>query len=996
MDDSHTATIQREKALFMQALEIESSDEQARFLKEACGDDPVLRKRLEHLLEINATQDGPIDPSRYDSLLTEQERLTQELVEEGRFLSELGHSIRCLGEDYELIEEIGRGSAGVVYRARQMSLSREVAVKVIHGSALASEAERERFQVEVEAAASLKHPNIMPVYEIGRHGIYDFFSMPLMSGGTLSTLISNTRLSVRDTVVLLVKICRTIHAAHRGGVIHRDLKPDNILLDEAGEPHISDFGLAYRLEHHPALTMTCGIVGTPYYMAPEQADSQIGPVTTATDVYSLGVILYQMLTGHQPFRHDSLLRVLEMVKAEPPRSPRSLKGSIGRDLETIVLKCMEKQPAARYESALALAEDLEAWLDHRPIMARPASTPTRLWKWSRRRPAHAMLVLISSLFVLTLGIGGPLIALQQLRYSQVANQARAIAEQERLISEQQRQAAGRAAFENRALAYAYSTRLAAAVANTDRKSLASHGLLRSLVPAPGESDTRGWEWYYLFAEVYLESRRLEGNGMPVETLSFSPSGQLVAVSQVGRDGTRLQDGLHAATVRDLNDPGAKHLAYVWRQDESQIFTLSDRGEVTVWDPQSGWKLENLHTDESVISLGGWQGDGLLVGLTSDNAVRTWDVSDLSETTELQWSQLSVPGLKQIMISPDGRYLAGITGDSNIYLWTMDGLDESPVVLSGHTDSVTGMDWHRDSRWLATLSEDQVMRVWEVPSGTRHLNVAKTLTRLTAVCWDPNGLQLMFAGGDGFLWHFDNVRSQLSRVNDYEPAITSLDWSGATFSYAIGFADGSVEMNRRGLPETSRLIQQEQGVWSSICWSADGSAIGGFVADGTLRFLDSLTGEIQNTSIDAVIPPSFPEGWQPPDVTLEPGTFAWHAASNRVATGNADGSVSVWDANRDERIAHFQTPSSTAPHVAWHPDGARLASAGDDKALHLWDWELGETVLSLNPGHHQITELAWSPEGMRLAAAVRAGGIWVWDATAGYLMNGLQDQSLDAP
>ncbi|MEM9347169.1 MAG: WD40 repeat domain-containing serine/threonine protein kinase [Planctomycetota bacterium] len=987
----------------MQALEIQSGTERSAFLEEQCPDDPALRSRVERLLVIHAAEDGPIDPLRYGRLHAEQDQLTQELFEESRFLSELGQSIRLLDRDYELIEEIGRGAAGVVFRARQISLNREVAVKVIHGSALASDIERERFRVEVEAAAGLNHPNIMPLYEIGRHGSYDYFSMPLMSGGTLSALIKNRTLSLRGAVTLMVTVCRTVSAAHQGGVIHRDLKPDNILLDQDGEPHIGDFGLAYRLEQHPALTLTGGIMGTPQYMAPEQADTRIAPITTATDVYGLGAILYQMLTGNQPFRDESLLRVLELVKTQPPPSPRSINASIDRDLETIVLKCLEKRPSARYSSAALLAEDLEAWLENRPITARPVSAPSRVWKWAHRRPAHAMLALLSVIFVLTLGIGGPLLALQQARYRQAAEQSQAVAEQaqvnaeqERLIAEQQKETADRVAFENRALAYSYSTRLTAAVANTDRASLASHGILRNLMPSPEQSDIRGWEWYYLFAEVYLGQRTLKGNGKPITALSFSPSGRLLALSEEGKDGTRLRDGLHAATVRDLEDPGATHLAYLWREDENQLITRSDQGVVKVWGTNSGEILAEIQTSHAVVDLAGWNRDGHLVGLTDDNAIRIWDLSNLSSITELSRTPLPLPGIQQVLISPDGSYLSGSSHQADVYLWRMDGLKNQPVVFDGHIGMITGMDWHRDSRWLATRCERDVVRVWEVPNGTRLLNISDLDERITALCWDPNGLQMMLSGEEGYLWHQNMVTGKLFGRKISDTAITSLSWCGVTHTYAIGFADGSIEMNRFGLPKSKRRLNHRPGQWTSIHWSEDGSVLAGTLVDGVLTYVDVETGDRLEAAPETTILSVMPEGWQPPVSSPEVVTSAWHEASNRIVTGNADGTVSVWDAENDERFAHFQTPSSTAPLVAWHPSGSRVASTGDDFAVHLWDWELGESVLSLQAGTRPATELVWSPEGMRLAAAIRGGAIWMWDATAGYLMNRQIDEGQDLP
>src|SRR5439155_1346544 len=298
-----------------------------------------------------------------------------------------------LGElgDYELLDEVGRGGQGVVFRARQKSLNRIVALKVISLGQWASKAHLKRFRLEAEAAARLEHPSIVPIHEVGERDGSCYFSMKLVEGGQLDEVVRRTPMSIRQAAELIAKVARTVHYAHEHGILHRDIKPGNILLDQKGEPHLTDFGLARLVETESTVTRTMEVLGTPSYMAPEQAVGNNAALAAETDVYGLGAVLYQLLTGQPPFAGGTTYETIKLLLDTEPRQPRLLNPKIDRDLSTICLKCLEKDPKRRYSSALALAEDLERWLKHEPILARRIGPFTRGKKWVRRNPTSALL-----------------------------------------------------------------------------------------------------------------------------------------------------------------------------------------------------------------------------------------------------------------------------------------------------------------------------------------------------------------------------------------------------------------------------------------------------------------------------------------------------------------------------------------------------------------------------------------------------------------------------
>ncbi len=426
-------------------------------------------------------------------------------------------------------EEIARGGMGVVYRARQISLNREVAVKMLLHGVLAGDNAIARFKAEATAVANLRHPNIVAIHEIGEHQGQHFFSMEFVTGRTLAEKVRDGPLPAKLAATYLQRVAEAVHYAHEHGVLHRDLKPSNVLVDENDQPRVTDFGLAKRAGGDTDLTLTGQVIGTPAYMSPEQAGgAKFGPVDARSDVYSLGAVLYHLVTGRPPFTGETITEILHQVTDIEPVAPRLLNPKLPRDLETICLKCIAKEPPGRYASAQALSDDLGRFLRGEIISARPAGAAEKFWRWCRRKPALAA-ALGACVAILFAGVTGILWQLKQTEAArqQAVQKAKDEAAQRQLAEQAQKQAEASALVTRQNL---YAADMLEAQRAVDRNDF---GTARSLLdahrPKAGQTDLRGFEWRYQWQRSRGDDCIVLTNcSRGVRGLEFSPNGKWLA------------------------------------------------------------------------------------------------------------------------------------------------------------------------------------------------------------------------------------------------------------------------------------------------------------------------------------------------------------------------------------------------------------------------------------------------------------------------------------
>jgi WD40 repeat protein len=922
-----------------------------------------------------------------------------------------------------LERRIARGGMGIVFAARQLRLGRSVAVKVLAAGLFAEPETRERFLAEVQAVARLEHPGIVPLLEAGEWEDQAYFIMPLLTGGSLAQ--EGRRHTPAEAAALVAPLARAVHYAHQRGVLHRDIKPGNILLDESGAPFLTDFGIARLVERGTVLTRTNALLGTPAYMAPEQAGNG-AEVTTSTDVYGLGAVLYELLTGQPPFAGGTTMETVRQLLTKEPRRPSAVEPQVDRDLDTICLTCLEKDAAARYSSAAALAEDLERWQRGEPIAARHTGWMERCRKWMRRHPALAAAWTIAGLAVATALVVGTFLSwrLQQSRAASAALAESRRAEVARLhaaavadhLTDHDAFGAQRAAAECLAMEEAATPGPAreSAVARARERLAAVHRVSPRLLhawkhDAVASSGTLSPDGR---AAACLSGGRLHGydtaTGVSLfEPLTASTEQSLGYTDCVGFDasGTRVFAVVLKGGKLHVGMASLLEKRWLWQDREITAVPCFDSGgaRLLAATPSGVRWLDAATGDPGPMFR---EGRHSRVALSPDGrwAAMSTPEGDLfihdARSRECLHGPLRVRGLATVVdlnFSPDGRWFAACTGtdqgSGQFGVWEMPAAIPSPTAPESHNRDVWGVDFSPDSRRLLAWGF-QKTRVRDPAEKAAPGEILARGGFVSMAAWSPDSSMVLTCGttGSASIWDLGHDDETLMRL-PHDGQVYTAAWGRDGKHILTAGSDGLLKLWELPARDFSLLkISGGRGI-RSLSWSPDGSSLNAANEPGLLAW-GAATGKAAPAPVEPPTPPGLLPG-----CVLSPDR-----ALGAVCTGpNGEFDLVETASGRiRHRLRHPGRPGGTALGFAFSPDGSRVLSMARDPGTESCDAVAWDTLSGKSSGYRlthgdDILAGTFSPDGKLIATAgvdtitrlwraadgaslgeLPRHGYWIWD------------------
>jgi eukaryotic-like serine/threonine-protein kinase len=907
-----------------------------------------------------------------------------------------GGESATLDSRYSIIKRLGSGGFGTVYEAWDRQLDRTVALKTPRLGILGSEADAQRFLREARAAGQLRHPNIVPVYDAGKVGNSYFIASGLIEGQTLADRLAKERLSAHDAATLIEKLALALHYAHTKGIIHRDIKPANVMIDSTGEPLVMDFGMARRDEGEELRTQPGMLIGTPAYMSPEQHAGQSHLADARSDQWALGVMLYEMLTGRRPFEASSILEISDAVREKEPDGPSRLDKRISRDLETICLKCVQKEPENRYASCQHLAEDLGRWLRGEPIAARPVKRIERAWRWCQRNPVIAGLSLAATVLLLAVAVVagiGYLLTARALHRETAAREAseserqgkqkaltREIAERQRAEEEEQQ---AKRNFYLSKITSARSKWLACDLEVAERE----------LDACPRE--LRHWEWGYLKRLCHLELATVKLDFGEVGHLALSPDGKRIAVT--AKEGSRKITVCDAGTGTCIGRLQERDLVsrMAFSPDGKQIVSLSRDKTVKIWDVATGKVTVTFRGHPGGAGIAAFSPGGKQVASGGAKAVKIWAASTGEEIRTLD-----ADGSASVAFSPDGKRLAAGAGDT-VRVWNVETgtelatlrgkrLDVHCVALGPKGDRIAAGSGKLYSVGLSVGGEN-VVKVWEIATGKEVAALHEHGKGVTAVAFSPDGSRLATGSMDRTLRIWDlSTGEELTTLRGHSGTIVGIVYSSDGARVTSASDDGTVKTWEVSNKEALSLYRKKF-TFASAVFSRDGQLFAVKSLEA-LKICDAATGRekisIPVGSTNRAGLAFMPDGQQIVSGGVR-GMMRWNTTTGKkegefsgeggftsgvamtadgkyLASGSIKGTVSLWNAATGQKEFTFAERSKCVWSVAISPDGKRVA-AGSTGTVRIWDCTTRKQVCAIKRG--ESFGVAFSPDGKRLAAGV---------------------------